>query len=137
MKTLKLIGIGMMLLVFSACAKKITFLTSAVVPAARGNVKFKKDNNYNYQIKVDLYGLAEVGRLQPPKKMYVVWMLSDNNATQNIGQIKSSSGFMSKTLKASFETVSPTKPTKIFITAEDDGSVQYPVGMVVLTTDNF
>jgi len=137
MNPVKLILSGMLLLIFSACSKKITFLTSPVVPAARGNVSVKKDNNNNYKIQVDLDGLAEVSRLQPPKKMYIVWMTSDVNTTKNIGQIKSSTGFMSKNLKASFATVAATKPNKIFITAEDDESVQYPAGEVVLTTDNF
>jgi hypothetical protein len=44
---------------------------------------------------------------------------------------------MSNKLKASFETVSPVKPTKIFITAEDDPGVQYPGTQVVLTTQAF
>jgi hypothetical protein len=40
-------------------------------------------------------------------------------------------------LKASFETVSSTKPTKIFLTAEDDASIQYPGSQVVISTNNF
>jgi hypothetical protein len=38
-------------------------------------------------------------------------------------------------MKASFETVSSIKPTKIFITAEVGGIVQYPDSQIVLTTD--
>ncbi|MGZ3837563.1 MAG: hypothetical protein ACXVMS_08140 [Flavisolibacter sp.] len=122
---------------FSSCAKKINFQGSSVVPAARGEVKVKKDHNNNYRIQVSLNNLAEPGRLQPPKKTYVVWMETGDNLTKNIGQINSSTGFLSGKLKASFETVSSTKPTKIFLTSEDDPNVQYPGSQVVLSTNNF
>jgi hypothetical protein len=121
----------------TSCAKKAMFQTSTVVPAARGYVKVSKDNNKNYVIKVELTDLAEVNRLTPPKKTYVVWLVTDEDVTRNIGQIKSSSSMLSSKLKASFETVSSNKPTKIFITAEDDGNVQNYGSQIVLTTNKF
>jgi len=128
---------AMVILFLASCAQKISFLTSSVVPAATGAVKVKKDGNKNYAISVDLSNLAEVSRLQPPRQVYVVWMETAEQAAKNIGQIKSSSGMLSSKLKASFETVSPVKPSKIFITAEDDAGIQYPGPMVVLSTDRF
>jgi hypothetical protein len=127
------------LIIFTAfsCARKVTFLTSPIVPAARGFVKVKKDNNKNYLIKVEVTNLAEVSRLQPSRSTYVVWMETDEQVTKNIGQIKSSSGIFSSKLKASFETVSSSKPSKIFITAEDDAERQYPGMQLVLSTDKF
>jgi hypothetical protein len=118
---------------FGSCSRKIAFQTSSVVPAAEGTVKVKKDNNNNYHIEVEIANLAEPNRLQPAKKTYVVWMETDLEGAKNIGQINSSSGFLSKRLKASFDAVSAIKPTRIFITAEDEGTVQYP-GMQVLST---
>lgn len=132
---------GILITVFafsvSACARKTSFLTSSVVPAARGNVTVKTDNNKNYVIEIHLSGLAEVERLEPSKKAYVVWMITDHDITKNIGQINSSSAFLSSKLKAAFETVSPLKPVRIFITAEKDPSTQYPSKQVVLSTDRF
>lgn len=128
---------AMMLLFFSSCARKISFQTSTVVPAAEGTVKVKKDKNNNYRISVAISNLAEPTRLQPSKNTYVVWMDTDNNRIKNIGQINSSTGFLSQKLKASFETVSSFKPIKIFITAEDDAAIQYPGMQVVLSTDHF
>jgi hypothetical protein len=122
---------------FSSCARKISFQTSSVVPAARGDVKVKKDNNNNYSIQVSLNNLAEPKRLEPSKNTYVVWMETSDNVTKNIGQINSSTGFLSNKLKASFETVSSTKPTKIFLTAEDDAGIQYPGTQVIMTTNDF
>jgi hypothetical protein len=122
---------------FTSCSKKVTFLNSSVVPAAQGYVKVNKDDNKNYVIKIEIKNLAEVNRLQPAKNAYVIWMITDENSTKNMGQIKSGSSMMSSKLKASFETVTAFKPTKVFITAEDDGDVQYPGATVVLSTDRF
>ena len=121
---------------FNSCARKIAFQSSSVVPAAEGTVKVTKDNNSNYVIRLELSNLAEAKKLQPAKQTYVVWMDTDQERAKNLGQINSSSSLLSKRLKASFETVSSVKPTKLFITAEDDATVQYP-GMIVLTTNNF
>jgi hypothetical protein len=122
---------------FSSCARKVNFQTSSVVPAARGDVKVKKDKNNNYSIQVSLYNLSEPKRLEPSKAAYVVWMETTENVTKNIGQINSSTGFLSNKLKASFETVSATKPTRIFLTAEDDAGIQYPGTQVIMTTNDF
>lgn len=119
-----------------SCTQKIAFQSSSVVPAAEGSLKVKTDNNSNYVIQMELFNLADPQKLQPAKQAYVVWMETDQQAAKNIGQVNNSSGFLTKRLKASFETVSPVKPTKIFITAENDAAVQYP-GMQVLTTGNF
>ncbi len=143
MKTVKftinlkwIFGIALVLVFLAmctSCAKKITFLTSSVVPAARGEVTFKKDKNNNYKINLELYYLAEPARLQPPKSTYVVWLISNNDEKPiNIGQIVGTSS-----LKVKFETVSSSKPKKIFITAEDNPTIDYPSNFIVLETNNF
>lgn len=129
-----LISVLLVVVAFSSCARKMSFQTSSVVPAAKGTVKIKKDKNNNYKIDLNIMRLASPDRLNPPKDLYVVWMNTDNNAAKNIGQIKTSSGFLSNTLKSSLETVSTTNPTGFFITSENDGNVQYPSGQVVLKT---
>ncbi len=126
----------MVISLIESCSSKQAFLTSPIVPAARGSVKVKKDNNNNYLIKVYLENLAEVKRLSPPKQTYVVWMETDQEGTKNIGQINSSTSFLSRNLKASFETVSSVKPVRIFITAEEDGNAQLP-GLQILSTNDF
>lgn len=134
LKNIALIGsLILLLLSIVSCAKKITFLTSSVVPAARGEVAFKKDKNNNFDIQMELSYLAEPGRLQPPKQTYVVWMIpTDTDVPINLGQIVGTSK-----LKIRFETVSSSQPRKLFITAEDNASVQYPGNVVVLETNNF
>ena len=108
------------------------FQTSSVIPAARGQVALKKDKNNNYQVQMTLSYLAEPERLSPAKNTYVVWVVSEENEIPvNLGQIIGTSK-----LKVKFETVTSSKPKKIFITGENDASTQYPGNMVVLQTDD-
>lgn len=125
-----------LIFLISSCSQKINFQTSTVVPAAKGTVKIKKDKNKNYAIDVNVTNLAEPKRLDPPKSIYVVW-IETNSGIKNVGQMKSSSGFLSSGLKASLSAVSPFKPTRVFITAENDGDIRYPGSQVVLSTGNF
>jgi hypothetical protein len=130
---LLLISSLLIFLTVVSCAKKIMFQTSSVVPAARGEVAVKKDKNNNFRVLVELSYLAEPDRLSPAKNTYVVWMVSDENDTPiNLGQIVSTSK-----LNVKFETVTSSKPKRIFVTAENDASTQYPGNMLVLETDNF
>jgi hypothetical protein len=121
------------LIIFSGCAKKVTFLGSAVVPAAEGTVTIKEDNNKNYDIDLAVIRLADPGRLTPPRNVYVVWMETDQGQ-MNIGQLYTSTKGLSKRLTSSLKTVSPHKPTGFFITAEDDALGNYPGMTVVLRT---
>lgn len=126
-----------MALSLHSCGKNVSFQTSSIVPAAEGDVKVNKDSNKNYLIKIKISNLAEVFRLEPSKNVYVVWMETDESLIKNIGQIKSDTGFMSSKLKASFETVTSFKPSKIFITAEDHADVKSPGMQMVLSTNRF
>ncbi|CAA9494931.1 MAG: hypothetical protein AVDCRST_MAG96-1687 [uncultured Segetibacter sp.] len=123
-------------IVFSlpSCARKFAFSTSPVVPAAEGSVKVKKSKNDNYKIELKVIRLADPKRLEPPKESYVVWMQTEHNGTKNIGQLKTSTGFLSKTLKSSLETVTSFKPAGFFITAENNANIQNPGGRIVLKT---
>ncbi|MCU4189165.1 hypothetical protein M9Q43_08315 [Flavobacterium sp. HXWNR29] len=122
-----------LLQMFTSCSKNIEFENSNVVPAARGDISVKKDKNNNYNFKLEISYLAEPERLQPPKKYYVVWLSSEQNQIPlNIGQIVGTSK-----LHVKFESVSSSKPKRIFVTAEDDVSTQYPGQYGVLETDKF
>lgn len=122
---------------FLSCVKKINFLTSSVVPAARGYVKVRIDKNNNYYIQIYLSNLAEVKRLVPPKQTYIVWLVNDKDSIKNIGQIISSTKILSKRLTASLETISTLKPVMVFITAEDNIDTQIPSNQVILSTNRF
>lgn len=129
-----LLGIFVLAVLSSSCARKMSFGISPVVPAAEGKVKVKKEKNNNYNISISVQNLAPAERLTPPKKTYIVWMVGKGNTTKNIGQLKSSGSFMSKKLKADLKTVSSVEPDYFFITAEDDTQPAYPGATVVLST---
>ncbi len=126
-----------MVISFTSCSKKIPFSNSSVVPAANGYIKVKNDKNKNFIIKLEVTDLAEVERLGTSKLTYVVWMETDRGEMKNLGQLNSSTSFLSKRHSASLETISSFTPIKIFITSEYDINVEHPDNQVVLTTENF
>ena len=113
----------------------MSFQTSNVVPAAEGSVKVKKNKNKNYDINLSVIRLADPSRLDPPKKVYVVWMNTAQNGTKEVGKLETSSSLLSKTMKSSLKTSVPFQPTGFFITAEDDADMHSPSGQVVLRTN--
>lgn len=123
------------IIALASCARKMTFATSQVAPAAEGHVKIKKDKNSNYSIDLKVRRLADPGRLSPSKKTYIVWMETERDGTKNIGNLRTSSALFSKKLKSSLSTVTPYKPTGFFITAENNERPTYPDGEVVLRTE--
>jgi hypothetical protein len=136
---LKLSLMSFVIIFFTSCTttKKVRFNDSVVVPGAEGEVKVKKDNNGNYHLDIEIQNLADSKKLTPSKNTYVVWIETKESGSKNIGQVHSSSALFSKAKKASIETVSPTKPTRIFVTAEDDPAVEFPGPQIVLTTETF
>lgn len=136
----------MMLNSIYSCAKKTTAVTKTESPAAaetsvpvnKGQVQIKRDINSNYVIQINLRELEEVNKLEPEsKKAYIVWMNAKGQMTKNLGQINSNSGWLSDKSKASFEAVSQFKPTKIFITEEDDASIKKPGMKMIWSTSRF
>jgi hypothetical protein len=121
----------------SSAQKKVSFNNSIIVPGAEGTVRVKKDKNGNYNIDIDTENLPNPKKLTPPQKVYVAWIETKEKGVKNIGQMKSSSSLLSKVKKASITTVSTYKPVKIFISAEDDGGIEEPGPVIVLTTDSY
>lgn len=121
---------------FSACARRAVFEKSVVVPAASGKVKVKKDDNNNYSIKIQVRDLTTPGNLVPAKTAYLVWNEADNGVF-SMGQLVSSRSFLARGFKASLTAISPNKPGRIFITAEDNTNTLAPGPQTVLTTPVF
>ncbi|HEU5053060.1 MAG TPA: hypothetical protein VFT78_08095 [Hanamia sp.] len=118
-----------------SCAHKMSFQTSSVVPAAKGFVKVKKNQNNNYNIDLSVMHLADPSRLDPPKKLYIVWMNTEANGTKEVGQLTTSNSLLSKTMKSSLQTSVPFQPTGFFITAENDANPQDNSGQMILQTN--
>jgi hypothetical protein len=113
------------------------FTKSVVVPGASGWVKVKKDHNGNYNINLSVRDLPAPGKLVPPKEYYVVWNQTAKNGIMNIGQLNTSRSMWARGYKASLNTASSYKPRRIFISAEENKTVNSPGTQIVLTTEDF
>ncbi|WP_240032144.1 hypothetical protein [Psychroflexus aestuariivivens] len=117
-----------------ACAQKVAFPVSNVVPGAEVEAKIKTDNNDNYEIDLKVKNLTSPDRLEPPKEMYVVWVETERG-TKNLGRLEISKGMFSGTRSGSLKTVSPYKPKRILITAENSSSNNEPGSQVILSSE--
>jgi PBP1b-binding outer membrane lipoprotein LpoB len=123
MKNLKVIITGLILILFiSSCSSKITFPVSTVTPAAQITATKKQDKQDNYKIKVTANHLASADRLTPPKKTYVLWLMTQDGL-RNIGQLQ-----VKNDKKTVLETITPFDPTEVILTAEDAANISYPSG---------
>ena len=128
--------LAFVVIALSSCGKKITFLPSTVIPTANGYVKIKGDKNNNYAVKLQVRDIVKSKDLQPGKKNYVVWVETNENRAHHLGKLESSKGLFSGTRKGKLETVTPAKPVRVFVTAEDNSTPQFP-SEVILTTKLF
>lgn len=110
----------------TTCVTETKFPASTVIPAAEITAKITKDKQNNFLISITANYLASTERLTPPKRTYVVWIVTRENNIKNIGLLKSENA-----KKASFKTVTAFEPYEIFITAEDEGSITYPSGVEI------
>jgi len=109
-------------------ASKYPMTAASAVPGARAQVDITKDSNGNTKLKMTVQHLANPANLTPPANGYVVWLRERDGSSENQGQLK-----MNKNLDASFETVTPFKNFKVFVTAESDFTTRDPSGPEVLT----
>ena len=128
------ISVFFLSILFGACAKKMNFERSTVVPGADGKVAVTKDRNDNYTISVNTVNLPSSKNLTPSREVYVVWMEDENKNVKKLGQIKPTTGLLSKAYKGELIAKSTSRPRKVFITAEDGGELEYPGSLLVLTT---
>lgn len=117
------------LVLLTSCATTVKFPVSSVTPAAEITAQKKQDKNKNYVIEVTAKNLASADRIDPSKKNYNVWIVTENNGTKNAGML------VNKNAKtASLKTSTPFDVKEIFITAEDQGDYSYPVGIEIART---
>ncbi|MDD4922589.1 MAG: hypothetical protein PHS30_08965 [Bacteroidales bacterium] len=126
MKNLNVVAFFTFILLFISCSTASKFPVSSVTPAANIVVYRHHDSNGNRTITIKAKNLASTERLSPPKQMYVVWILVENNMAKNIGQLK-----IKNAKEAEIKTLTAFNYTEIFITAEDQADVQYPSNLEI------
>jgi hypothetical protein len=129
MKTIKNLAIIGVVALMTSCASTAKFPVSSSVPAADITATKKQDKNKNYVIELTAKNLAAANRLNPPKNNYSVWIVTENGATKNVGQL------INKNAKtATLKTTTPFNVKEIFITAEEQGNLNYPSGLEISRT---
>jgi hypothetical protein len=128
--------LALLVLLLVSCSQRVAFQNSTVVPGAEGKVKMGKDNNGNQTVNVSVVNLAQPDLLPNPQKIYVVWA-DTPDGTKNLGQLRTSKGLIGNSYKGDLTAIVQSKPRRVFITAEQDGSTTFPGNYVVMTTDNF
>jgi len=123
---MKSILLSVLILLMASCATVVKFPVSSVEPSADIKAKIKNDKQNNYVIEVTANYLASAERLSPPKKMYIVWIVTKENGVSNIGQMKNDNAQIAKV-----KTLTSFEPKEIFITAEDEGTVTFPSGIEI------
>jgi len=121
MKKLYQVGFLTLILLIASCTTDSKFPISSVTPAATIKVTRGHDSNDNNTLTIKAKNLAATNRLTPPKQTYVVWIVLENKTVRNIGQLK-----IINAKKAELKTLTASKYTEIFITAEDQADALYP-----------
>lgn len=129
MRVIKSLAIICAVALMTSCASTAKFPISSSVPAADITAKKKQDKHKNYVIEVTARNLAEASRLNPPKSNYSVWVITSDNVTKNVGQLTNKNA-----KKATLKTTTPFDVKEIFITAEEQGNLNYPAGTEISRT---
>lgn len=129
MRTIKILAIIGVVALMTSCASTAKFPISSTVPAADITAKTQKQGKPNYLVTITANNLAATERLNPPKKIYVIWAVFDAGITRNVGHFTQKNA-VKATYKASF----PYKPVEIFITAEDEEGLCQPAGIEITRT---
>lgn len=117
------------LALFAWADKTFTFTNNSIVPSADGKVTVGTDNNGNNAFDIHVYHLAHPNELNPAKSVYVVWAQRNGYPADNLGQIQ-----VNHDLEGKFHGKTTYKHFDLFITGEDNPSVQQPSGTEVLRT---
>lgn len=114
----------MVFFLLSDCNSADKFPNSQVTPAADTTALRTKDKNGNYEIVFTVKNLAGPKRLTPPRKVYVVWIVTrGSDEVVNVGQLT-----VNNIEPAVLKTLTAFEPIEIFFTAEDKGGGRTPLG---------
>jgi len=126
MKTLKNISIVLVFLSLMSCQTTRQFPVSPHTPAAEIGIQVTKQKGINHLISIKINYLASPERLTPPRKVYVIWVVSENGVARNVGY------FSNMNAKRSvYKFTVPYTPVEVFITAESEEGVTAPRGVEI------
>lgn len=128
----KVISFVLAAVLITSCAQRVVFPDSASLPGADAVLKINENKNNNYELELEVKNIAKPNRLTPPRNNYIVWLETASHGTVNIGNLR-----VSDKNRASMVTVTPYKPIRVFISAEDRQDVIFPSSQIVLNSEEF
>lgn len=105
---------------------------SAAVPAAEGEVRFRRTPNDNVAIALSIKHLRDPQTLEPPAWAYVAWIRPKEGPALNIGALR-----VSRDQNGELQTVTQLRTFELFVTAEPTGEVEQPSGEPLLWTTRY
>jgi hypothetical protein len=129
MKTVPYLFAFIITLLVTSCATTAKFPISNVVPAAEIKAIKKTDSNKNITLEIVAKNLASPDRLNPPGKVYSIWIVTNDSGIKNVGQLLIENGEKSK-----FKTVTPFDFSEVFVTVENEGDLKFPTGSEISRT---
>jgi hypothetical protein len=128
-KTCLLLSFIPLLIVAASCRNKVRLTVAPTVPAATGEVKVGKDQNDNTTVDLSVKHLAPPERLNPPKRVYVVWIQPAGQAAESRGQL-----MVNNKLEGGLKMVTPHRNFDLFVSAENEVNAPAPSDQVVMRT---
>jgi len=129
MNTTKTLIIAISDLILNSCATTAKFPISNLVPAADISAKKKTDSHKNITLEITAENLASPNRLNPSGNNYSIWIVTKDQAIENVGQL-----IIKNAKKSVFKTVTPFDFNEVFITVENQGNLKTPTGKEISRT---
>ena len=108
---------------------KVDLVSTSLLPQASGEASVKAKSGIT-EIKVAVNGLAQPGKLGTEFLTYVLWVVSPDGATSNIGEIAPD-----KNGRAQLQTSTRLQTFSLIVTAEPYFAVRRPSELIVLEND--
>jgi hypothetical protein len=105
----------------ASLASEVRLMADPSIPGAVGKAHLNKEKNGNLKLKVEVYHLAKPSALTPARQTYVVWTQARGKDPKNQGVLK-----VNDKLEGNFEDTVSNQDFDIFITAEDNPSIETP-----------
>lgn len=102
--------------------------SSASVPASKGTVEAKINDDGNTNVLVSVRHLGEPSNVEVDSTVYVVWIQARDGANQNVGALA-----LNDDLEGSLETITPHQRFTLRVTPEPNSRVSVPTHDPVFT----
>jgi outer membrane protein OmpA-like peptidoglycan-associated protein len=108
---------------------KVTLIGAGAVPEASGEVKVEARKEATY-VEAEVKGLAQPAKFGAEFLTYVLWAVSPEGSTYNLGEVR-----INKAGEGKLKTSTPLQAFSLFVTAEPYFAVHQPSEILVLKNE--